>query len=60
MPCGPENDFMPDINLAKDSDIIMFCNPNNPTVNPKPLRPNNPKPLHPYTLTPLHPNNPKP
>jgi LL-diaminopimelate aminotransferase len=31
MPCGPENDFMPDINLAKDSDIIMFCNPNNPT-----------------------------
>ena len=37
MPCGPENDFMPDINLAKDSDIIMFCNPNNPTVLPNVL-----------------------
>eukprot|EP00281_Chroomonas_sp_CCMP1168_P032327 CAMPEP_0206236452 /NCGR_PEP_ID=MMETSP0047_2-20121206/13726_1 /ASSEMBLY_ACC=CAM_ASM_000192 /TAXON_ID=195065 /ORGANISM="Chroomonas mesostigmatica_cf, Strain CCMP1168" /LENGTH=406 /DNA_ID=CAMNT_0053660795 /DNA_START=125 /DNA_END=1345 /DNA_ORIENTATION=- len=31
MPCGPDNGFFPDINLAKDSDVIMFCNPNNPT-----------------------------
>lgn len=23
MPCGPENDFFPDITLAKDSDVIM-------------------------------------
>jgi LL-diaminopimelate aminotransferase len=31
MPCTPENNFFPDITAAKDSDIIMFCNPNNPT-----------------------------
>ena len=27
----PENDFFPDLEPAKDCDIIMFCNPNNPT-----------------------------
>eukprot|EP00286_Rhodomonas_abbreviata_P024944 CAMPEP_0181307448 /NCGR_PEP_ID=MMETSP1101-20121128/10888_1 /TAXON_ID=46948 /ORGANISM="Rhodomonas abbreviata, Strain Caron Lab Isolate" /LENGTH=406 /DNA_ID=CAMNT_0023413671 /DNA_START=33 /DNA_END=1253 /DNA_ORIENTATION=+ len=31
MPCTMDNGFFPDINLAKDSDIIVFCNPNNPT-----------------------------
>merc|ERR1711939_1303482 len=31
MPCHAENDFFPDLTPAKDSDIIMFCNPNNPT-----------------------------
>jgi LL-diaminopimelate aminotransferase len=51
MPCNPENDFFPDLSLAKvpfaafnwlfetgadvylsqDSDIIYYCNPNNPT-----------------------------
>ncbi|EKX45254.1 hypothetical protein GUITHDRAFT_152780 [Guillardia theta CCMP2712] len=31
MPCTPDNGFFPDISLAKDSDIIYFCNPNNPT-----------------------------
>ncbi|KAJ1469212.1 pyridoxal phosphate-dependent transferase, partial [Baffinella frigidus] len=31
MACTPENDFFPDLNAAKDSDIIIFCNPNNPT-----------------------------
>jgi LL-diaminopimelate aminotransferase len=31
MPCNAENDFFPDLSAAADSDIIMFCNPNNPT-----------------------------
>jgi LL-diaminopimelate aminotransferase len=31
MPCTPENNFFPDISVAKDCDVIMFCNPNNPT-----------------------------
>jgi len=31
MPCGPENGYWPDISVAKDCDVIMFCNPNNPT-----------------------------
>ena len=31
MPCTPDNDFFPDLTPAKDSDIILFCNPNNPT-----------------------------
>jgi len=31
MPCTPENDFFPDLSPAKDCDMILFCNPNNPT-----------------------------
>jgi LL-diaminopimelate aminotransferase len=31
MPCSAENDFFPDLTAAMDVDIIMFCNPNNPT-----------------------------
>merc|ERR1719238_504996 len=31
MPCTPDNGFYPDISVAKDCDILMFCNPNNPT-----------------------------
>jgi len=31
MPCTPDNGFFPDISAAKDADVIMFCNPNNPT-----------------------------
>lgn len=31
MPCNPENDFFPDLTPALSSDIIYFCNPNNPT-----------------------------
>jgi LL-diaminopimelate aminotransferase len=31
LPCTKENDFFPDITLAKDCDIMYFCNPNNPT-----------------------------
>lgn len=29
--CNAENDFFPDLTAAKDSDIIFFCSPNNPT-----------------------------
>ncbi len=31
LPCRPENDFFPDLALAKDADVIIFCTPNNPT-----------------------------
>jgi len=31
MPCHGGNDFFPDLEAAKDCDVIMFCNPNNPT-----------------------------
>eukprot|EP00283_Hemiselmis_rufescens_P019901 CAMPEP_0173437880 /NCGR_PEP_ID=MMETSP1357-20121228/18671_1 /TAXON_ID=77926 /ORGANISM="Hemiselmis rufescens, Strain PCC563" /LENGTH=406 /DNA_ID=CAMNT_0014403095 /DNA_START=25 /DNA_END=1245 /DNA_ORIENTATION=- len=31
MPCGPDNGFFPDVTAAKDADVIVFCNPNNPT-----------------------------
>jgi len=31
MPCGAENDFFPDVSLAKDAELIFFCSPNNPT-----------------------------
>jgi len=31
MPCTPEADFFPDLEKAKDVDIMYFCNPNNPT-----------------------------
>ena len=31
MPCVAENGFFPDLEPAKDCQIIMFCNPNNPT-----------------------------
>jgi len=31
MPCTPENNFFPDLEKTKKSDIIFFCNPNNPT-----------------------------
>jgi len=31
MPCNAENDFFPDLTPAQDADIIIFCNPNNPT-----------------------------
>jgi len=31
MPCTPENSFFPDLAPAAGSDIILFCNPNNPT-----------------------------
>lgn len=31
MQCNPENDFFPDLDKAKKTDIIFFCNPNNPT-----------------------------
>jgi LL-diaminopimelate aminotransferase len=33
MPCVPGNDFFPDLNQAKGSDLIYFCSPNNPTGN---------------------------
>ena len=41
MPCNPANSFFPDISVAKDCDLIMFCNPNNPTGT-----------LSPHTLVP--------
>ena len=31
LPCTPENDFFPDLSLAKGVDLIYFCSPNNPT-----------------------------
>ncbi|MEX1012429.1 MAG: LL-diaminopimelate aminotransferase [Waddliaceae bacterium] len=31
LPCSPENDFFPDLEDAKDADVIIFCSPNNPT-----------------------------
>ena len=31
MPCNPENGFFPDLDKAKDADIVFFCSPNNPT-----------------------------
>jgi len=31
MPCDASNDFFPDLTPAQNADIIMFCNPNNPT-----------------------------
>merc|ERR1711935_688036 len=31
LPCGAGNDFFPDLSLAKDCNILYFCNPNNPT-----------------------------
>lgn len=31
MQCTPSNGFFPDLNDAKDAEIIFFCSPNNPT-----------------------------
>lgn len=31
LPCLPENDFFPDLQPAKEVDLIYFCSPNNPT-----------------------------
>lgn len=31
MPCSPENQFFPDLQTAKRTDLIYFCSPNNPT-----------------------------
>ena len=31
MKCVPENKFFPDLQKTKKTDIIFFCNPNNPT-----------------------------
>ncbi|MBI2542451.1 LL-diaminopimelate aminotransferase [Candidatus Woesearchaeota archaeon] len=31
MKCVPENNFFPDLEKTKKTDIIFFCNPNNPT-----------------------------
>jgi LL-diaminopimelate aminotransferase len=31
MPCNAENDFFPDLTPAMAADVIVFCNPNNPT-----------------------------
>lgn len=31
MECTPENDFFPNLKKTKRTDIIFFCNPNNPT-----------------------------
>eukprot|EP01068_Selenidium_serpulae_P008700 Selendium_serpulae@DN5051_c0_g1_i26.p1 len=31
MPCQPENNFFPDLDKQKRTDIIYFCSPNNPT-----------------------------
>jgi len=31
MRCSPENNFFPDLKKTKKTDIIFFCNPNNPT-----------------------------
>ncbi|CAL8470730.1 g10272 [Coccomyxa elongata] len=31
MVCRPENDFFPDLSKVRRTDLIFFCNPNNPT-----------------------------
>lgn len=31
MPCNAENNFFPDLSVAENCDILVFCNPNNPT-----------------------------
>ena len=31
MACLPQNDFFPDLNSVKATDLIYFCSPNNPT-----------------------------
>lgn len=31
MPCHPENDFFPDLEVLPRTDLIYFCSPNNPT-----------------------------
>ncbi|CAK0782802.1 LL-diaminopimelate aminotransferase, chloroplastic [Coccomyxa viridis] len=31
MVCRPENDFFPDLSKVQATDLIFFCNPNNPT-----------------------------
>lgn len=31
MPCHPENNFFPDLDLIPPVDLIYFCSPNNPT-----------------------------
>ncbi|MBS0634893.1 MAG: LL-diaminopimelate aminotransferase [Verrucomicrobia bacterium] len=31
LPCTPENNFVPDITLAKGCDVLFLCMPNNPT-----------------------------
>ncbi|MCE5294390.1 MAG: LL-diaminopimelate aminotransferase [Chlamydiales bacterium] len=31
LPCTPENNFVPDVQLAKGSDVLFLCLPNNPT-----------------------------
>ncbi len=31
MPCYPENNFFPDLQLLPRTDLIYFCSPNNPT-----------------------------
>lgn len=31
MPCLPENDFFPNVNLIKPNSLIYICSPNNPT-----------------------------
>lgn len=31
LPCGPENDFFPDLTNMPRTDVIFFCSPNNPT-----------------------------
>lgn len=31
LPCTPENDFVPDLSLAKNADVLFLCLPNNPT-----------------------------
>lgn len=31
MPCTPENQFFPDLEIVPHTDLIYFCSPNNPT-----------------------------
>ena len=31
MPCSPENQFFPDLEMMSKTDLIYFCSPNNPT-----------------------------
>ena len=31
MPCTPENDFFPNLEITPRTDLIFFCSPNNPT-----------------------------
>lgn len=31
LPCSPENNFLPDLNLAVGCDVLFLCLPNNPT-----------------------------